>query len=139
MIVLDTNVVSETLRIRPDARLVQWIDTQSDNNELYLCAPVVAELRYGAESMPRGRQQAALAEAIGKIEQVFEGRILPLDCEAARIYGRVMARRKATGRPILTMDALIAAIVLSHQGCLATRNTRDFADLGLTLINPFEP
>jgi toxin FitB len=138
MIVLDTNVVSENFRPRPNHAVLNWIDAQPESN-VYLCAPVVAELRYGVERLAPGRNQSDLRNAIENIvEGLFQGRVLPFDSAASIAYARIMVRREQIGRRIAQMDAMIAAIALTNGAALASRDTRDFADVGLDLINPFD-
>jgi toxin FitB len=139
MILLDTNVVSENFRPRPSPVVVAWIDAQPAN-ELYLCTPVLAELHFGVERLEPGRRRTSLQDFVDRIENsYFRGRILPLDVAASAAYGRLVATRERMGRRIEQMDALIAAIALSQHATLATRDTGHFSDLGLDLINPFEP
>lgn len=138
VILLDTNVVSEAMRPRPAAQVEAWLGAQ-DGDRLFLSAVTEAELRAGAAVLPEGRRKAALAVEIdAMIAQSFDGRVLPFDAAAARAYAAVRAARRAAGRPILPLDAQIAAIALSRGHALATRNTRDFADCGLALIDPWE-
>jgi|SRR6267154_2011738 predicted nucleic acid-binding protein len=138
MILLDTNVVSEHLRPRPNPAVLAWIDAQPAAS-LYICTPVLAELRFGAERLEPGRRQTKLRAAIERIEtSVFGGRILGFDAAAAAEYGRLVARRERLGRRIELMDALIAAITLTQRADLATRDAGDFADLGIKVINPFD-
>jgi predicted nucleic acid-binding protein len=139
MILLDTNIVSEGLTRRPNAVVKAWIDAQS-MNELYLCTPVLAELHFGAELLAEGARKRDLRAAIDRIEDsLFRGRILALDVAAAKEYAHLMAGCRKVGRPIDLMDALIASIARSQCAILATRNVGHFADLGLEVINPFEP
>jgi predicted nucleic acid-binding protein len=137
MILLDTNVISENFRVNPNRLVLDWINSQTESN-LYLCAPVVAELRFGAERLAPGRKQTNLLAALNQAENYFSGRILPFDIGAVAAYGRLMVKHEQMGRRIELMDALIAAIALTNGAAVATRDTRDFADLGLDLINPFE-
>jgi predicted nucleic acid-binding protein len=67
----------------------------------------------------------------------FEGRILPFDEEAARLFARIVASRNTAGRPISQMDAMIAAIARSNRAVLSTRNTADFDQCGIQVINPW--
>jgi predicted nucleic acid-binding protein len=138
VILLDTNVVSESLQRQPDVAVVAWIDKQPFEL-LYVCTPVLAELRYGIERLDTGARKALLQTAVDHIEtDLYRGRILAFDIAASREYGRLFAARRKIGQPIGRMDAFVAAIALSQGAGLATRNTRHFADLGLDLINPFE-
>ena len=139
MIVLDTNVVSEAWRPQPNAAVVNWLRFQP-SNLLFLCTPVLAELRYGVERLPAGRRRDRLKAAVDQVEaEGYRDRILPLDTAAAAEFGRLTAKREKIGRRISTMDALIAAITLAQGAALATRDTDDFSDLGLDVINPFDP
>lgn len=139
MIVLDTNVISEAFRTAPSLTVRSWLDAQNPA-DLFLCTPVLAELRYGIERLPAGARRSGLEQMLATIEnELFESRILPFDRTAAYEFGRLQARRDSLGRPISTMDALIAAIAVSQRMAVATRNIRDFADLELEVINPFEP
>jgi toxin FitB len=137
MILLDTNVLSETHRPRPNTAVRDWLNSQAPG-ALYLCAPVLAELRYGLERLPSGRRRDRLEEWLRNLEQDhFVDRILPFDQQAAHELGRIMSRREKAGRPIKTMDALIAAVAVRHAATVATRDISDFDSLGLELIDPF--
>lgn len=137
MIVLDTNVISETMRRKPDQTVVAWLDSQTPN-DLYLCAPVLAEIEYGIARLPDSERKKTLFGLCREmVTQVFDGRILAFDAPAAEVYGNLVAKREVAGSPIGIMDALIAAIARSNHAALATRNVGHFAETGLTLINPF--
>jgi toxin FitB len=138
MILLDTNVVSELYRPTPSASVVTWLDVQP-NDLLYLCAPVLAELRFGMERLETGRRKEALRTAIERLEnELYFGRILPFDTPCAAAYGRLVATQQRSGRTMQQMDAFIAAIATANGAALATRNVEHFEGLGLELINPFE-
>jgi len=137
MILLDTNVLSETHRPQPSTAVRDWLNSRAPS-ELYLCTPVLAELRYGLERLPSGRRRDRLEEWLHSLEQdYFVDRILPFDQQAAHEFGRIMSRRETAGRPIKTMDALIAAVAVCHAAAIATRDISDFDSLGLELIDPF--
>jgi len=139
MIVLDTNVISEAFRMTPSPVVRAWLDVQAPT-DLFLCTPVLAELRYGIERLATGARRENLERLLTNVESdLFENRILPFDRASAYEFGRVQAGRTSIGRPMATMDALIAAIAISHRMALATRDVGDFVDLGLDVINPFEP
>lgn len=138
MIVVDTNVVSEASRIVPDARVDGWFKRRV-GEELYVTATVAAELYFGIERMPPGRRRTTLSSRIGLIlDQYFDDRITPFDDAAARAYATIQAIRRRSGRPISMGDAQIAAVCLVHDATLATRNTRDFQECGIRLVNPWE-
>lgn len=138
MIVLDTNVISEGFRVRPDYVVRDWLDRQTPS-DLFLCAPVLAELRFGVERLPAGRRRTELDRLVSNAEQdLFANRLLPIDREAAHAFGRIVATRANMGRPIMPMDGMIAAIALANGMSIATRDTDDFTGLGINLVNPFE-
>jgi toxin FitB len=137
MILLDTNVVSEGLRPRPDPNVSKWLDARRPA-DLFLCMPVIAELHYGAELLPAGARRAYLELVIRTIEETFAERTLPFDRMAAHEYGRIIADRDRLGRATGTMDGLIAAIAKVHGATVATRDSRGFDDIGLDIVNPFD-
>ncbi len=136
MILVDTNVISEPLRPRPEPRVRDWLGPWED--QISISAISLGELIYGVEQMPLGRRRDTLQTAIEGLQRRLAGRILPVDDAVASGYGRLMAARRSLGRPLPILDALIAATALVHGLSLATRNTRDFEGLGLELINPWE-
>jgi len=138
MILLDTNVISEIMRPRPEAAVSSWLDDQPEE-ELWTASIVIAELLSGADLMPNGGKQRALREAIdGMIAEDFRGQILRFDVKTARNYGKIFSDRKRMGRPITEMDALIAATAKTNNATLATRNIADFEHCGIPLVNPWE-
>ena len=138
MIVLDTNIVSETQKTVFDQNVRQWIRT-CDLSSLYLCAPVVAELSYGAQRvLLRDRSDRYLKALDAQLQSRFTDRVLPFDLIAARHYGAVRAKIEQSGSSRTDIDLMIAAICLANGADLATRNVRDFEGLGLGLINPFD-
>jgi predicted nucleic acid-binding protein len=138
VIVLDTNVISELVRPEPDRRVLSWLNPLPWA-EVYLTAITAAELRYGVARLPDGNRKTELAEGVRRLTQErFADRILPFDDAAASHYAQVVAGREARGRPIGVADAQIAAICLTHGAVLATRNTKDFTDLAVGIVNPWE-
>lgn len=137
MILLDTNVVSQAMRPEGNLTVRSWLSSKA-KSDLYLCAPVIAELRYGAEILPSGRKREALLRACEAIEyEKFLGRILPFDQAAAHHFARLRAIRKTAGEPLPVMDGVIASIAAAHSMTLATGNTKHFLDLGVPLVDPF--
>jgi hypothetical protein len=137
MIVLDTNVLSELMRERPEPAVSAWFRASS-RAELWTTSIVIAELLSGIDRMSKGRKQTALREAIeGMIAADFRGQILRFDVPSARGYAHILASRQKMGRPIAQMDALIAATALANGATLATRNTSDCENCGIPLVNPW--
>jgi predicted nucleic acid-binding protein len=138
VIVLDTNVLSETLRPKPAASVRRWMEAQPAQS-LYTTSICEAEIRYGVALIPAGRRRAALEQAVAMIfEEAFTGRILPFDSSAARAFAEIAAERRRAGRPISEFDAQIAAIAASCGAGVATRDVGDFAGCGIAVISPWE-
>jgi toxin FitB len=138
MILLDTNVLSETLRPKPADAVRRWMIEQTADN-LFTTSICEAEILYGLALIPAGRRRTALQKEIAAIfGEAFAGRILPFDSASARAFAQIAATRRTLGRPISDLDAQIAAITFSHGATLATRNIADFADCGIRLLNPWE-
>ena len=137
MFVLDTNVVSELMRPTPEPAVSSWVAGLATAT-LFLTAITEAELRFGLAVMPPGRRRDGLAAGLERmLRPGFANRILPFDSAAARAYAEIAAARRAAGRPVSYPDGQIAAIAHSRGMALATRNIRDFEDIGITLINPW--
>ena len=134
---LDTTVVSEWTKPRPDADLVAWL-AEADEDRIFISVITIAELRHGIERLPAGARRRRLdAWLTEQVPLRFEERLLAVDAETAHVWGRVMAQGQAAGCPPSTMDAFIAATVLRHDMTLVTRNASDFEPLGVRLINPW--
>lgn len=138
MIILDTNVISELLKETPNPAVVSWADSRS-LSDLALTTITVYEVLYGLNRMPKGVRKARLVMAFDQTLRVdFKDRIQNFDHDAAVAAGRIAADLDRVGRPRASCDIQIAGIVSVTNSKLATRNTRDFADMGIPLINPWE-
>jgi predicted nucleic acid-binding protein len=137
VIVLDTNVVSELMRPSPAPAVARWLAAQA-SGAVFLSAITEAELRYGIALLPDGKRRTALAGAVeAMVQEDFRGRVLAFDSAAAAAYAEIAAGRRQLGRPISQADAQIAAIAKSRGARLATRNTADFAECGIEVIDPW--
>lgn len=138
MIILDTNVLSEMMRVHPNQNVLNWLDAQ-DSQNLYLTAITVAEILYGVARLSEGKNKQSLRNiAIAMFNEDFCGRIQVFDEKAADYYAELVAKREQQGSPISMADAQIAAICKNNCATLATRNVKDFMRLDLNLINPWE-
>lgn len=138
MIILDTNVLSEVMRVQSDLAVTAWLDAQPIR-DLWLSSITVFEISCGIETLPNGKRKTRLAEALDDLLVVdFGGRIADFDEQSARLAGQLFARQKATGWNPDFRDAQIAGIATAHQARLATRNTKHFEGTGLVLINPWD-
>lgn len=136
-ILLDTNVLSELLRLSPESTVLTWFASQSVET-LFVSAVTQAEMMLGARLLPNGRRRAALESAVGAMfNEDFARRVLPFDSAAAVAYVGIVVTRRDCGRPISQFDAQIAAIAKHHAARLATRNVADFEGCGLALVNPW--
>lgn len=138
MILLDTNVISETQRQEPDARVLRWIDAQALET-LYLSAITVAELRAGISLMPAGKRRDSLHENLEKrLLPMFANRVLSFDMACTKAYAELLAKSLSAGLAIETADAFIAAVALANGFTVATRDTSPFEAAGVNVINPWE-
>lgn len=138
MIVLDTNVVSELMRKDAAAEVVRWVD-RHPGDQVFITAVTAAELLYGVTRLPDGRRKQALAAKVrGLIDEDFEDQVLPFSGDSAHHYAEIVASRERSGKPINMADAQIAAICRQYDLGLGTRNTRDFADTGIRVFNPWD-
>lgn len=134
---LDTNVVSEWVKARPNPGVVGWL-ADTDEDRVFLSVVTLAELRYGVERLAAGRHRKRLDSWLrDELPGRFEGRVLPVDHLVADAWGAVVARRDAAGRPIGVIDAFIAATAEVHRLTIVTRNTSDFAASMTALVNPW--
>jgi toxin FitB len=134
---LDTTVVSEWVKSRPNRGVVAWL-AQADEDRVFISVITLAELRYGIERMAAGSRRKRLDEWLrNELPRRFEGRVLSIDAIVADGWGKLVARREAAGRPISAMDALIAATTEVHGMTLVTRNTSDFEASLELIINPW--
>ncbi len=137
MIILDTNVVSEPLKLEPNPAVLNWLDAH-DPATFYITAINLAELMAGVEIMPSGRRREALAQALTRqVTALFEGRILDFDAKAAEAFAKTTAGAQAQGNPIGFADCAIAAIARAKGFAVATRNVRDFRGTDVEVIDPW--
>ena len=133
---IDTNIISEWVKPRPDAGVVRWL-AEVDEDRVFLSVVSLAEIRFGVERLAPGRRRARLDQWLREeLPTRFEGRILPVDGTVADACGRLLARARRAGRGLGAMDALIGATCLACDLVLATRNLADFEELGIDLHAP---
>ena len=134
---LDTNVVSETRRPKPEPRVIEWLFHQP-KDDLFLAAVSLGELVRGVEKLPAGSHRQTLQHWIThKIMQDFKGRILAFDRSAAEIWGRLLGNGDRVGRVLPVLDAQIAATAISRGLVVATRNVADHAAMGAQVFDPW--
>ena len=134
---LDTNVLSELRRPLPDRRVVSWLE-HVDEDRVFLSVISIAEVARGLQLLEPGRRRDALAQWLEHdLVDRFASRLLLVDTSAAMIWGRLMADAKRLGRGLSVMDGWIAAIAVSRDLILVTRNQKDFEGLGMSLFDPW--
>lgn len=134
---IDTNVIAEWAKPRPDERVVRWL-ADADEDRLYLSVATLAEIRMGVEALAEGRRKQRLATWLeNDLPSRFEGRILPVDAAVANAWGVIVARARAVGATLGAMDAFFAATAAIHHLTLVTRNIRDFTSTGIELLDPW--
>jgi len=138
MILLDTNVVSESMKPVPAPTVMGWLRGRP-MHQLKISAVTVAEIRYGLARLPQGRRRLEIEERFRVfVMRGFSNRVLPFDQAIADVYGELVAYRESLGKPIGAFDAIIAATARVAKAYLATRDVGGFEDCGLELINPWE-
>jgi predicted nucleic acid-binding protein len=138
MIVLDTNVVSETMRPACNPVVSAWLDRQKPET-LFLTSTSLGELLAGIASMPEGRRKFDFFSMLDAFRtRMIQTPLLTFDEAAATEYGSLMQRGRLKGRPILIAEGQIAAIALAHGFTVATRDTGPFEAAGVRVVNPWE-
>ncbi len=138
MIILDTNVLSELIRPKPDRVVVGWVSSRPSSS-LFTTTVTEAEILYSLYLMPPGKRHRDLEEAIRDMFTIdLAGRVLPFDEASAYAYADIAVSRRQAGQPITQFDAQIAAIARSRDASVATRNVSDFEGCGIDVINPWQ-
>jgi len=134
---LDTNVISEWLKPRPDRGVIEWL-AAVDEDRVYISVVTMSEIRYGIERMPASARRKRIEDWLTTdLPQRFERRIVPIDVTIADSWGKITYRGRTAGRPISPMDAFIAATAETRDLTLVTRNVSDFDVLGVAVISPW--
>lgn len=133
-ILLDTNVISELVRPKPEKRVVAFVQSQPN---AILSALVLHEIAYGAERVRDPVLRTRLTAWVASIRTGYAGRIVEVDADIAERAGRLRAAAESSGMVVEAVDALIAATAASRGAAVATRNVRDFAVLGVRVIDPW--
>ena len=137
MIIVDTNVISEIMRPNPERQVLDWMDGLP-KSDVGITSITVGEILYGIGSLPEGKRKKRLLEAAAAIFEVFfSDRIYAFDRLAAVEYADIVIQRERMGAPVSMANAQIAAICRVALADLATRNTKDFENTGVSLIDPW--
>jgi len=137
VIILDTNVISELMKVAPAAAVFGWVGSLR-GDFLFTTALNQAEVMFGIEILPIGRKRDSLRDSAKRMfAQYFQDRILPFDTNAARRYADIVAHRQSAGRRIDKFDAQIVSVAAHHNMAVATRDVAGFEDCGVQVINPW--
>ncbi len=132
---VDTNVFSEPVKPKPDANVVAWL--RENETSLYVSTITIGEMRRGIERLPSGRRKTQLRAWLVALCDCMKGRVLSFNTSTAHVWGQLKAKWDAAGIVIPSLDSQIAATAQRHQLTVVTRNTSDFAQTGVKLLNPF--
>ena len=132
---VDANVLSEAMQLRPHARVIAWLDRHDAS--LHVSTLTLGEILKGMHLLERGAKRRKLELWVDALVQGFAGRIVPFDEDACRTWGEYYARHQRKGRTLSSFDSLLAATAIAHGHTLATRNTGDFPS-EVPVVNPWE-
>ena len=134
---LDTNVVSEWVKPRPNAGMVKWL-AEADEDRIFLSVVTLGELQYGVERLAPGERRKRLEEWLeAELKDRFEERVVGVDEEIAVTWGKLLAKLDRTGRPMGVADGFLAATAMARGMALVTRNVEDFLAVDVELVNPW--
>lgn len=138
LILLDTCVISELVKPRPDENVVSWVDSV-DERRLFLSVLTIGELEKGITKLPESPRKTELQAWLEHdLMERFAGRILPVDAAVAVTWGRIQGEAERAGMKLPVSDSLLAASAEVHRFILATRNVVDFDRCGATVLNPWD-
>jgi len=135
---LDTNIVSELVKPKPEANVTEWVEN-TDESLLYLSVLTLGEIRRGIAALPQSRRRATLEAWLDKdLRARFEGRILVIDQEVADRWGLLTSAARNSRIVLPVIDGLLAATALEHNLTLVTRDTGKIPSMGVAVFNPWE-
>lgn len=134
---LDTCVVSEIIRPLPDENVISWIQDKSENS-LYLSVLTFGEIEKGIEKSPDITRKKRLRIWVEEdLKKRFEGRIIPIDLDVSVRWGQIQGIAELSGKPMPSIDGLIAVSALVHNCIVVTRNISDMEQSSAELLNPW--
>jgi predicted nucleic acid-binding protein len=136
---LDTNCISEVVRLKPDPHVMSWIEA-AEEGLLYLSVLTLGEIRKGLAALPQGKRRSRLETWLEvELQARFSGRILSIDATVADRWGLLAAAAKIKGKPLSAIDGLLAATAIHHNLTIVSRNVADFRNTPAPVVNPWEP
>jgi predicted nucleic acid-binding protein len=135
---LDTNCISELVRPKPEPRVMEWMEAV-DEAMLYLSVLTVGEIRKGLAVLPQGKRRTHLETWLEvELQGRFAGRIVPIEAAIADRWGLIAAEAKRKGRVLSVIDGLLAATAIHHNLTVVSRNSRDFTNTQVPVLNPWQ-
>ncbi len=135
---LDTNVVSESIKPRPADRVVTWLAAQHSAS-IYLSVLTLGEIQQGIVRSPNPRRVERLTRWLeDELQPQFQGRLLPIEVQVMKIWGQITGQALRHGRPVSYVDSLLAATAITHGLTLVTRNSKDVEGLPVQTLNPWD-
>jgi predicted nucleic acid-binding protein len=135
---LDTNCISEVVRLQPEPRVMAWIEA-ADENSLYLSVLTLGEIRKGLAALPQGKRNRLETWLEVELQARFVGRILSIDAAVADRWSLLSAGAKSKGKSLSAIDGLLAATAIHHNLTIVSRNVGDFTNTQVPVVNPWEP
>lgn len=132
---VDTNVLSEAAKPRPDPQVLDWLGRHE--SQLHVSTVTIGELRRGIERLPDAKRKAKLSHWLQQVCECMQGRILSYNTSTAHVWGQLKAKWERAGLTVPSLDSLIAATAKRHGLTLVTRNVADFRRTGIKTLDPF--
>ncbi|MBX9948623.1 MAG: type II toxin-antitoxin system VapC family toxin [Candidatus Obscuribacterales bacterium] len=133
---IDTNCISELMRVSPDQRVVRWFSSVNEES-LYLSVLTIGEIRKGIANIPSGKRREILSTWLDSLKERFAGRIVPVNDLVAEHWGHLSADAKRKGTPVGVIDGLIAATAIEYDFTVVSRNIDDFSHVPVSVLNPW--
>ena len=134
---LDTCVISELVRPRPDENVINWINN-TPNERLFLSVITIGEIRKGITKLPESKKKNQLANWLDTLLEDYQKKIYPINLQVAENWGIIQGKADNDGTPLASVDSLIASIAYTHNLIVVTRNEKDFAASNVELLNPWK-
>jgi predicted nucleic acid-binding protein len=133
---IDTNVLSELTKPFPNSGVVAWMRA-TPSSDTFVSTITIGEIEHGIALLPEGKKRRDLVAWLESLERAYGSRVLPVDSDVAKQWGRIVALARKRGRPVPVIDALIAATAIRHGLAVANRNAADAANAGAAVFDPW--
>lgn len=135
---LDTCVISELIKIKPNENVVNWVSKNNDQ-DLYLSTITFGEINKGIEKLSNFAKKTKLHNWVEhELKERFKNRILPINLDVAMIWGRIQGKAELVGKPMPAIDGLIATTGIVYDMVIVTRDVSDMQQSNAELFNPWE-